>query len=209
MEYAINHIELCGTMETPPVFSHENHGRRFYRFELSVRRLSGAADRLPVLVSRELLEQTDVSWGERIYVSGQIRSYNQRTPLQRRLVISVYAEQVELSDAEPDNRVTLAGAVCREPVFRRTPLGREICDIMLAVERPYHRTDYLPCIFWGRTARDVAELPVGAAIALEGRLQSREYTKLLDDGTALHRTAYEISAMSAQPVGEMPDEPVC
>lgn len=198
MEFANNHIELCGTMETAPAFSHENHGRRFYRFELSVRRLSGAVDRLPILVSRELLEQTDVSWGERIYVSGQIRSYNQHTPLRRRLVISVYAERVELCDEEPDNRVSLTGVVCREPVFRRTPLGREICDIMLAVERPYHRTDYLPCIFWGRTARTMAELPVGAVIGLEGRLQSRDYTKLLDDGTTICRTAYEISAMSGE-----------
>ena len=156
----------------------------------------------------ELLEQADVSWGERVAVSGQIRSFNQRATLRRKLVISVYAETLTLTDEQPDNRVRLTGALCRAPVFRRTPLGREICDGMLAVNRPYHRTDYLPCIFWGRTARQVSQLGVGSKLCLEGRLQSRVYTKLLDDGTAMERTAYEISAVSAQALTAEEEVPV-
>ena len=191
MEPMINHIDLCGTMASAPSFSHENHGRRFYRFLLEVERLSGTVDTLPVLASWELLEQADVSWGERVAVSGQIRSFNQRATLR-----------------QPDNRVRLTGALCRAPVFRRTPLGREICDGMLAVNRPYHRTDYLPCIFWGRTARQVSQLGVGSKLCLEGRLQSRVYTKLLDDGTAGERTAYEISAVSAQALTAEEEVPV-
>ncbi len=208
MEPMINHIDLCGTMASAPSFSHENHGRRFYRFLLEVERLSGTVDTLPVLASWELLEQADVSWGERVAVSGQIRSFNQRATLRRKLVISVYAETLTLTDEQPDNRVRLTGALCRAPVFRRTPLGREICDGMLAVNRPYHRTDYLPCIFWGRTARQVSQLGVGSKLCLEGRLQSRVYTKLLDDGTAMERTAYEISAVSAQALTAEAEVPV-
>ena len=202
MEQIINHIELCGTMETAPAFSHENHGRRFYRFLLAVERLSGTVDRLPVLASEELLEQTEVCWGETLCVVGQLRSFNRRAGTGRRLVISVYAETMELCADPPDNRVQLTGALCREPILRRTPLGREICDVMLAVNRPYHRTDYLPCIFWGRTARRIAALGVGSRISLEGRLQSREYTKLLEDDTVEQRTAYEISAITAEAIEE-------
>lgn len=198
MEYIINHIRLCGTMDTPPVFSHENHGRRFYGFFLSVERLSGTLDRLRVLVDLELLNEADCAWGERVAVTGQVRSFNQITETGRHLVISVYAESLELTDEAPDDQVTLTGTLCRDPVYRRTPLGREICDGMLAVNRTYRRTDYLPCIFWGRTARQIAGLTTGARITLTGRLQSREYTKVLPDGETETRTAYEISAVTAE-----------
>lgn len=198
MEYIINHIRLCGTMDTPPVFSHENHGRRFYSFFLSVERLSGTLDRLRVLVDLELLNEADCAWGERVAVTGQVRSFNQITETGRHLVISVYAESLELTDEAPDDQVTLTGTLCRDPVYRRTPLGREICDGMLAVNRTYRRTDYLPCIFWGRTARQIAGLTTGARITLTGRLQSREYTKVLPDGETETRTAYEISAVTAE-----------
>lgn len=198
MDYIINQIRLCGTMETAPVFSHENHGRRFYSFFLSVERLSGTEDRLRVLADWELLNAADAAWGERVLVTGQIRSFNQLSETGRHLIISVYAETLELTDEAPDNQAILTGIFCREPVYRRTPLGREICDVMLAVNRPYHRTDYLPCIFWGRTAREVALCSVGAKLHLTGRFQSRAYTKLLPDGTAAERTAYEVSAISAE-----------
>lgn len=198
MEYIINHIRLCGTVESPPTFSHENHGRKFYSFLLGVERLSGTVDRLRVLADWELLDAADCAWGERVLVTGQVRSFNQLTPTGRHLVISVLAQTLELSDEEPDDRVTLTGALCRDPVYRRTPLGREICDGMLAVNRSYRRTDYLPCIFWGRTARQIAALSTGARITLTGRLQSREYSKLLPDGETVTRTAYEISAISAE-----------
>ncbi|MBR6377054.1 MAG: single-stranded DNA-binding protein [Oscillospiraceae bacterium] len=198
MEYIINQVRLCGTMETAPSFSHENHGRQFYSFVLGVERLSGTVDRLRILADLELLEGTDCAWGERVLVTGQVRSFNQITDTGRHLIISVYANSLELTDEAPNNRVQLTGVLCRDPIYRRTPLGREICDGMLAVNRPYHRTDYLPCIFWGRSAREMARLTVGARISLTGRLQSRAYTKLLADGSSLQRTAYEISAVTAE-----------
>ncbi|MBR4193989.1 MAG: single-stranded DNA-binding protein [Oscillospiraceae bacterium] len=198
MEYIINHIRLCGTMETAPVFSHENHGRRFYSFILGVERLSGTLDRLRILADWALLNEADCAWGERILVTGQVRSFNQITDTGRHLIISVYAETLELSDEAPDDQVTLTGTLCRDPVYRRTPLGREICDGMLAVNRSYRRTDYLPCIFWGRTARKIAALSTGARITLTGRLQSRDYNKLLESGETERRTAYEISAVTAE-----------
>ena len=198
MEYITNQIRLCGTMESAPSFSHENHGRQFFSFLLGVERLSGTVDRLRVLADLALLNATDCAWGERILITGQVRSYNQVDETGRHLVISVYAETMELTDEEPDDVVTLSGTLCRDPVYRRTPLGREICDGMLAVNRSYRRTDYLPCIFWGPTARRIAALTTGARITLTGRLQSRAYTKLLPDGSAEQRTAYEISAVSAE-----------
>ena len=194
----VNQIELCGTLETAPAFSHENHGRRFYRFLLAVERLSGAVDRLPVIADWALLDETDAAWGEQILVTGQIRSFNQPALTGRRLILSVYAETLELCCGEAENRVELTGTLCRDPILRRTPLGREICDGMLAVNRPYHRTDYIPCIFWGRTARAAAVCSVGDRIHLTGRFQSRDYIKQLPDGTALQRTAYEVSAITAE-----------
>ena len=198
MEAIINRVRLCGVLDSAPAFSHENHGRQFFRFLLAVERLSGTVDRLPVLADWRLLDEADVAWGEQVLVTGQLRSYNQPTESGRRLILSVYAETLEPSCREPDNLVELTGALCRDPVYRRTPLGREVCDGMLAVNRSYHRTDYLPCIFWGRTAKEVALCSTGARLSLTGRLQSRVYTKVLPDGTASERTAYEVSAIEAE-----------
>ena len=199
MEQILNHIELSGTVLCAPEFSHENHGTRFFSFILEVARLSGTVDRLRVLCSEALLEQTPLCTGSEIAVSGQVRSFNQRTGERRRLVISVFAAALVDSDGPPQNQVELIGALCKDPIYRRTPLGREICDAMLAVDRPYHRTDYLPCIFWGKTAQKIAALPVGTQIHLQGRLQSRDYVKLLEDRSET-RTAYEISAILAEPL---------
>ena len=154
MEHTANSITLRGTLMGLPEFSHENHERRFYRFQLEVERLSGTTDTLPVLAPLELLEQTPAAGGDTLCVTGQIRSYNNREPEGRRLVISVLAETMTLCSAAHDNRAELLGTICRAPVYRRTPLGREICDVMLAVNRPYRRADYLPCILWGRTAQE-------------------------------------------------------
>lgn len=197
MEYILNHIDLCGTMASAPVFSHESHGKRFFQFMLEVERLSGVADFLRVIVPDALMEQSAVDCGCRIRVSGQIRSFNHRTVHARRLMISVFAELLEVCDCEPDNRVILTGTICKPPVFRRTPLGREICDVMLAVNRPYRRADYLPCIFWGNTAQEISSLEVGTAMTVEGRLQSREYVKLSDCGSE-KRVAYEVSAVDVE-----------
>ena len=199
MEYTANRVILRGSLAGLPAFSHENHARRFYRFFLEVERLSGTADVLPVIAAEDVLNTMDLSGGGRIEVRGQLRSFNSRAPSGRKLILSVYAAELETSDEGPENLVELTGALCKPPVYRRTPLGREICDVMLAVRRPYHRTDYLPCILWGRTAQAAAQLPPGAQLALTGRLQSREYVKLLPGGSET-RVAYEVSAAAAEAV---------
>lgn len=197
MDNTANRIELCGQLGAMPEYSHENHGRRFYRFPLDVERLSGTVDTLQLIADEQTLNSMDLSGGTMIYAEGQIRSFNSRSQSGRKLIISVYVQHMETCDYEPENLAILTGTICREPTFRRTPLGREICDIMLAVNRQYRRTDYLPCILWGRTAQEVCECPVGTVLQITGRLQSREYIKLLPDG-AEKRTAYEISAITAE-----------
>lgn len=197
MEQAMNTITLRGSLESLPRFSHENHGLRFYRFTLEVPRLSGAIDLLPVVAEEKLLESIDPTAGEMITVTGQIRSHNQRVEGVRRLMIFVFAATITPEDGDPINDVILEGPLCRDPVFRRTPLGREICDVMLAVPRPFRRADYLPCILWGRTAQEVSVCHVRDRIRIYGRLQSRIYTKLTEDGP-IDRTAYEISALTAE-----------
>ena len=197
MEHNTNQITLRGNLSAPPTFSHENHGKQFYRFFLEVPRLSGAADILPVIAEASLLESAGIDPGGMLTVTGQIRSHNVRTDGRRHLMIFVFASALTCEDGEALNDAELEGFLCREPIYRRTPLGREICDVMLAVSRPYHRTDYLPCILWGRTAQCAAGLPVGAQIALAGRLQSRGYVKVLPEGTE-ERTAYELSAMELE-----------
>lgn len=199
MDNTANQIELCGRLGTLPEYSHENHGRTFYRFALEVERLSGTIDTLPVLADEQILNEVDLSGGEMLRVEGQIRSFNSRSLTGRKLMISVLAQSVVCCDAEPENLATLQGTICREPTYRRTPLGREICDVMLAVNRHYRRSDYLPCILWGRTAQEICCKPVGTVLEIVGRLQSREYIKMLESGSEV-RVAYEISALSAQAV---------
>ena len=200
-QITVNHITLTGALASAPEYSHSNHGRRFYSFYLEVSRLSGAIDRLQILASEELLASTCVTEGEALTVEGQIRSFNNRAPHGRKLIISVLAETIAVTDGPHANQVILQGVICKEPVFRRTPLGREICDVMLAVNRPYHRADYLPCILWGRCAQEVSVYPVGTVLSITGRLQSREYLKVID-GVAEQRTAYEISAVTAEILSE-------
>lgn len=201
MEQTINLITLRGMLHSLPVFSHENHGRRFWRFTLEVPRLSGTVDLLPVIADEVAVMTLDPFAGLMITVTGQIRSHNIRNETGRHLMVFVFASTLTVEDGEPLNHVTLEGVICKEPTFRRTPLGRQICDVMLAVPRAFHRADYLPCIIWGRTARQIAELPVGQYIQLSGRLQSRTYTKITNEGTQ-ERTAYEISVLTAEAVIE-------
>ena len=197
MEQSTNMVTLRGTLLALPQLSHSNHGKQFYRFTLEVPRLSGAVDLLPVVVERSILMDLDPTAGDMLTVCGQIRSHNQRSADGRHLLIFVFASSVVAECGEPLNDVYLEGPLCREPTFRRTPLGREICDAMLAIPRAFHRADYLPCIIWGRTAQDIAQCHTRDVIAIRGRLQSRIYTKLTPDG-AQDRTTYEISAMSAE-----------
>lgn len=197
MEHTVNAITIRGSLVSLPQFSHENHGKRFFRFTLEVPRLSGAVDLLPVIAPEQLILNLDPSAGEQLTVTGQVRSHNQRQDGVRHLIIFVFATSVIVEDGEPINDVILEGPLCKEPVFRRTPLGREICDAMLVVPRAFHRADYLPCILWGRTAQEIADCHVRDKIRICGRLQSRIYTKLTVDG-AIERTAYEISALNAE-----------
>ena len=196
MEYSENRITLRGSLQALPVLSHENHGKKFYRFTLEVPRLSGAVDLLPVVAEEGLLNAMDLSGGDMITVTGQVRSHNIRTDSARHLLIFVFAQSIVCEDGEPINDCILKGPLCREPTYRRTPLGREICDAMLAVPRAFRRSDYLPCILWGRTAVEVSNCHVRDVITICGRLQSRVYTKLTESGSE-ERTAYEISALTA------------
>ena len=196
MEHLANQITLRGSLISLPQFSHENHGRRFFRFFLEVPRLSGAVDTLPVIAEEGILLGTDLTDGEMLTVAGQVRSHNIRRDGRRHLLIFVFANAIVCEDGDPINDVILEGPICREPTYRRTPLGREICDVMLAVPRAFRRADYLPCILWGRTALEASQCHTRDILKICGRLQSRVYTKLTDSGSE-ERTAYEISALTA------------
>ena len=197
MEHTTNHITLRGSLISLPQFSHENHGRRFFRFLLEVPRLSGAVDTLPVIVEEGILLGTDLSDGEMLTVAGQIRSHNVRSDGKRHLLIFVFANAIVCEDGDPINDVFLEGPICREPIYRRTPLGREICDVMLAIPRAFRRADYLPCILWGRTAMEISRCHTRDVLQIQGRLQSRIYCKVTENGSE-ERTAYEISALTAE-----------
>ena len=197
MEHTINQITLRGQLQQLPEFSHENHGRKFLRFLLDVPRLSGAVDTLPIIADELILNALDPCGGAMLTVTGQIRSHNIRSDGKRRLLIFVFAESIVAEDGEPINEVVLEGPLCKEPIYRRTPLGREICDVMLAVPRGYKRADYLPCILWGKVAKEVAACQLRDTVQICGRMQSRGYTKVTEEGPQ-ERVAYEISALTAQ-----------
>ena len=197
MDETRNDLLLRGTAAAEPAFSHENHGQRFYRFPLSVRRLSGQADVLQVIATGEQLSHLLPLTGRRLEIQGQLRSFNNKSGQGSRLLISAFTRLLVETAGEDVNIIELKGAICKPPVLRRTPLGRCICDMMLAVNRRYGRADYLPCIAWGQVAMVTGQLPVGSTLALEGRVQSRVYTKVVD-GVPQERTAYEVSIMRLQ-----------
>ena len=188
-----NQILLRGRVAQSPLFSHESHGTRFWCFPLTVPRLSGTVDTLNLLVGEALAQS--LSPGDNISVTGTVRSFNNRSGSGSRLIITVLVHTLTPWDGPGENFLTLSGTLCKPPVFRRTPLGREICDLMLAVPRRYGRTDYLPCIAWGSIAVKTAQLSVGSPLCLEGRLQSRVYTKILED-RAVDKVAFEVSILS-------------
>lgn len=194
MEMSQNYVELWGVAECDPIYSHENHGQRFYKFPLRVDRLSGQAD-YPVIVADEAqLTRLPVTAGCAVRVIGQLRSYNNKSGQGSRLILTVLARELVWGDEAFFNRILLSGVICKPPYLRRTPLGRSICDVILAVNRHYGRADYLPCIAWGEVAIIVSNLSVGAHLSLEGRVQSRRYTKIVDS-CSVERTAYEVSIM--------------
>ena len=193
-----NHAVLRGTAAAEPVFSHTNHGVDFFLFPLTVPRLSGAEDRLNVVAPAPLLADFPLTSGRRVEVAGEVRTFNNRTGPGSRLVITLLARALTETEEPPCNQLTLSGVLCKPPILRRTPLGREICDLMLAVNRRYGRADYLPCIAWGALAQRCAGLAVGDGVELEGRLQSRVYQKLVD-GVPQDRTAFEVSVTTLVP----------
>ena len=189
-----NRALLRGTAAAEPVLSHETHGVVYETFPLAVRRLSGSEDRVNVLVPRALLEQRPVTEGMELEVEGEVRSFNNKSGKGSRLVITLYAKELRPAAGEHENQLLLAGVLCKPPVVRRTPLGRDICDLMLAVNRSYGRADYIPCIAWGGLAEETSLLGVGDPLSFEGRVQSRLYHKMTPRGQE-DRTAYEVSVM--------------
>ena len=197
MNNNINRVQLCGAVHSAPTFSHENHGVPFYSFSLSIPRLSGVDDVLPILLPATLLDANPISVGEMTSLDGQLRSFNNRSGVGNKLVLAVYAQELQEPLGEPCNQITLTGSLCKPPILRRTPLGRSICDMMLAAPRHYGRADYLPVIAWGQLALQASRLQTSDTITLSGRIQSRSYHKVTDSGTE-ERTAYEISALIAE-----------
>ena len=193
----VNQVLLRGILLEGPTYSHENHGIQFDRLTLSVERLSGTYDHLNVLADHSMIQALEPGDGPLLEVEGQIRSFHNHSGTGPRLVISVYARRMDYCQGPPENRVELTGRLCREPVYRHTPLGREITDVMLAVARKYRRQDYIPCILWGSVARMGSLCAPGDTLTVQGRLQSRSYVKNTPEGPE-DRTAYEVSAVTAE-----------
>lgn len=192
-----NQVSIVGEIVSGFEFSHEVYGEGFYMVDISVKRLSDFVDYIPVMVSERIIDVSRDYVGQYVYISGQFRSFNRHEEKKNRLVLSVFAREVEfldeVYDEDAENSIFLDGYVCKEAIYRKTPLGREISDLLIAVNRSYGKSDYIPCICWGRNARFASEFQVGAHVQIQGRIQSREYVKKLSETEVEHRTAYEVS----------------
>lgn len=195
-----NRVYVAGEVISAPVFSHEVLGERFYDVVLSVKRLSDRADEIPVTVSDRLMQDASLEVGTRLGVSGQLRSYNKQADGRSKLVLRVFARELDDGESDTPNRIELEGYVCKPPVYRTTPFRREICDMLLAVNRAYNKSDYIPAIAWGRNAKYAGEFAVGDKVAVSGRIQSRTYQKVLPDGSTEERVAYEVSVSQLERV---------
>lgn len=192
-----NQVTIMGEVASEFVFSHEVFGEGFYMVDVLVRRLSNSDDRIPLMVSERLVDVTQDYRGEYLMATGQFRSYNQHDEKKNRLVLSVFVRELAFVEEEPDgaktNHIFLDGYICKQPIYRKTPLGREIADLLLAVNRPYGKSDYIPCICWGRNARFASGFEIGEHVQVLGRIQSREYVKKLTETETEKRIAYEVS----------------
>lgn len=192
-----NQVTLMGEIVSDFAYSHEIYGEGFYMVDVQVYRLSDSVDIIPLMVSERLLDTSQNYTGCKIAVFGQFRSYNRHEERKNKLVLSVFAREIEFIDEIGEsgrtNQIFLDGYICKEPVYRKTPLGREIADLLLAVNRPYGKSDYIPCICWGRNARYASTFEVGSRCAVWGRIQSREYMKKISEDEAERRVAYEVS----------------
>ena len=193
-----NIVKMGGVVASELELSHEIYGEKFYRFYIEIDRLSGQKDRLPVIISERLIDVDDFNIGKVIFIEGQYRSYNKMDENSRsRLILSVFVKDISLFEVSENvktvNELTIIGTVCKQPIYRKTPLGRDIADILLAVNRSYNKSDYIPCIIWGRNAKYCEHLETGTTVKVVGRIQSREYDKKHEDGTVEKRVAYEVS----------------
>ncbi|MGN0324676.1 MAG: single-stranded DNA-binding protein [Lachnospiraceae bacterium] len=192
-----NQVTLMGEIVSDFTYSHEIYGEGFYMVDLQVYRLSDSVDIIPLMISERLLDTTQNYVGCKVAVFGQFRSYNRHEERKNKLVLSVFAREIEfvdeLGENSRTNQIFLDGYICKEPVYRKTPLGREIADVLLAVNRPYGKSDYIPCICWGRNARYASSFEVGSRCAVWGRIQSREYMKKISEEETERRIAYEVS----------------
>ena len=214
-----NYLTLVGKVTGEKRFSHEIYGESFYVFNLEIPRLSGNSDIIPITVSERLIKEDTLQEGKKLLVKGQFRSYNSYENEKNRLILTVFAKDImEVEDVEEDeenemvkkdtitNEVVLIGYICKKPIYRQTPFGREISDILLAVNRAYNKSDYIPCIAWGRNARFCQNLEVGSQVKIVGRVQSRMYEKKHEDGTVENRVAYEVSVGSLEVIEEKSGE---
>ena len=215
-----NYLTLVGKVTGEKKFSHEIYGERFYIFNLEIPRLSGISDIIPITISERLITEDTLNEGQKLLVKGQFRSYNSYESEKNRLILTVFAKDVKVISEEEQseeenemtkkdivtNEVVLIGYICKKPIYRQTPFGREIADILLAVNRAYNKSDYIPCIAWGRNARFCQNLEVGSQIKLVGRVQSRTYEKKHEDGNVETRVAYEVSVGSLEVIEENDNE---
>ena len=207
MENPNNRIVAAGRLEDKLELSHEVMNEPFYTGTLLVKRLSGAVDRLPVTIPGKLLAVTELDHDRLMLMTGQVRSYNKVVEGSGRLMVTLFVQSMaETQENDTMNKVTLVGVLCKPPIYRSTPFGREICDMMLAVNRAFGKSDYIPCIAWGRNAQYASRFQVGDRIRLTGRLQSREYQKLMENGEYMTRNAYEVSAFTLEAANDMDTE---
>jgi primosomal replication protein N len=209
-----NHLTLMGKVTSEKRFSHEIYGECFYIFDMEVPRLSSTADIIPVTISERLISDDKLTIGAKILIRGQFRSYNSYENEKNKLILTVFAKDIFFEDEieaelqqedakEPvSNEVILTGYICKKPIYRQTPFGREIADLLLAVNRAYNKSDYIPAIAWGRTARFCQNIEVGTEVKITGRVQSRTYEKKFEDGTIVTKVAYEVSVGSLEVIDE-------
>ena len=214
-----NYLTLVGKVTGEKRFSHEIYGEKFYTFNLSIPRLSGNADIIPITISERLITDEMLTEGNKLLIKGQFRSYNSYENERNKLILTVFAKDVEeikepeeqeenemVKKDETTNEVVLIGFVCKKPIYRQTPFGREIADLLLAVNRAYNKSDYIPTIAWGRNARFCQNIEVGAQVKIIGRVQSRQYEKKHEDGTVEAKIAYEVSVCSLELLNEEGNE---
>lgn len=206
--YETNKAIVAGSVMSPLKFSHKTYGEAFYTFVLGIERRSGYIDEINVMISERLIYESSLYEGDFVEIVGQVRTYNENADGRNKLNVVIFAREIEtgLSEEYFENYIYLEGFLCKPPIKRTSPLGRDICDLMIAVNRMYNKSDYIPCIAWGRNANYADKLEVGTKVYLEGRIQSREYKKKFEDGTSEIRKAFEISILKLEEEDDGPDE---